>query len=496
MRTLVRAAITGLCVLSIVFLAHAQSIAITGTVRDQNRQPLSGVTVSLAVSGTSATTGSDGSYSLGDAGSIRNLAGKGLQGAVPVIDRGLLRFSIGNAAARVRVRLFDLKGTSVVTVVDADMVPGDYRIDPYIRGLAARVYLLKIGIGSRSHMLKMPATGSWSSTTGSRAESAGDGNRGLSEIAVVNDTLRLVKNGYSYETKVVDSYSGVHDIIMTDTAWFWGDRSKIPAAKNVMTYVFLNRTYGKFTDEQMFWKFGDRPIHSFAEAPYYDMEANSSGRVYCYAGASDSKYNDFMEHTISSTTWNGNTTRVDGFVLPCAIRLHCKDGYDVMLGEEYHMFAMSRDSLWKAYLDAVPVEFDSCARWNTDGTPYRIVAPGKGEGVFNTGQKYADYFSAYLQQIGQGSSTTNQVFSCTGTPYGNNAALAGATNRHVAHLPKEQWKDKSLYYKEAPANFYAKFWHDHSFDGKAYGFAYDDAEGQAAYASHGGPEYLIVAVGW
>ena len=157
---------------------------------------------------------------------------------------------------------------------------------------------------------------------------------------------------------------------------------------------------------------------------------------------------------------------------------------------------MSRNSLRKACLDAVPVEFDTCARWNTDGTPYRIVAPGKGEGVFNTGQKYADYFSAYLQQTGRGDATTNQVFSCTGTPFGNDAGLAGATNRHVAHLPSSQWNERSLFYREAPANFYAKFRHDHSFEGKAYGFAYDDAAGQAAYASHRDPQYLIVAVGW
>ena len=79
------------------------------------------------------------------------------------------------------------------------------------------------------------------------------------------------------------------------------------------------------------------------------------------------------------------------------------------IAREKGLAAMSRDSLWKAYQEAAPIEFDTCARWDADGTPYRIIAPGKGEGVFNTGQKYADYFSAYLQQIGQGGATTNQV---------------------------------------------------------------------------------------
>jgi hypothetical protein len=383
-----------------------------------------------------------------------------------------------------------------MTLTDENLSWGEYRISPYITNLTAQMYLVNIRIGNATYVLKLPFAGGKTYTISPLIRNACNPDNVLGKTMALSDTLKLTKSGYSYEKKIIGSYTGVHDFIMTDTAWFWGDRSKIPVAKNVMTYVFLNRTYGKFTDEQMFWKFGNMAVRSFVDAPYYDMEANSSGRVYCYAGASNSKYNDFMEHTISSTTWNGNTTRVDGFVLPCAIRLHCKDGYDEMLGEEYHMFTMSRDSLWKAYQDAVPVEFDSCARWNSDGTPFRIIAPGKGEGMFNTGEKYANYFSTYLQQIGQSGVTTNQVFSCSGTPYGNNAALAGATNRHVAHLPQSQWNDKSLFYKEAPANFYARFWHEHSFQGKAYGFAYDDAASQAAYASHGGPQYLIIAVGW
>jgi hypothetical protein len=412
------------------------------------------------------------------------------------INKGLLKFRVSSRTAQVQIQLFDLKGKLAMTLADARMACGDYSTYLNITNLTAQLYFLKIGIGNYTYVMKLPVTGRRTHATSPLVMKEYNSVGSLARITAAPDTLKLVKSGYSYEKKSIGSYTGVHDFIMTDTAWFWGDRSKIPAAKNVMTYVFLNRTYGKFTDEQMFWKFGNMAVRSIAEAPYYDMEANSSGRVYCYAGASNSKYNDFMEHTISSTTWNGNTTRVDGFVLPCAIRLHCKDGYDVILGEQYHMFTMSRDSLWKAYQEDVPVEFDTCARWDSDGTPYRIIAPGKGEGVFNTGQKYADYFSAYLQQIGQTGTTTNQVFSCSGTPYGNNAALAGATNRHVAHLPQSQWNDPSLFYKEPPANFYAKFWHDHSFQGKAYGFAYDDAASQAAYASHGGPQYLIIAVGW
>ena len=48
----------------------------------------------------------------------------------------------------------------------------------------------------------------------------------------------------------------------------------------------------------------------------------------------------------------------------------------------------------------------------------------------------------------------------------------------------------------APANYYAKFWHDHAINKLAYGFPYDDVAGQSSFVSHGDPQYLLVAVGW
>jgi hypothetical protein len=472
------------------------NVNLSGTVRDQNKQPLSGVQVRLSALNLSTTTDANGKYSITTSSITIGLNGKLTAKATPILDNGLLKFRIESPKEKVHIAIYDLLGKNVATIVNSELLKGDYNINPYVSNLNSQVYFIKVKIGNDNYIITMPVTSKKNLNANSILRRDFSKQELLAKIAAAADTLKLVKTGYSYEKKGIGSYIGVHDFIMVDTAWFWGDRSKIPKATKVLTYVFLNRTNGKFTDAQMFWKFGNQASGNFADNAYYDMPANSSGRVYVYAGSSNSQYNDFMEHTISATAWYGNTTRVDAFVLPIAIRLHCKDGYDEMLGEEYHVFFMGRDSLWKAYKEAVPVEFDTCARYASDGTPLRIIAPGKGEGVFNTGQKYANYYTAYLQQIGYPNATTNQVFSCSGTPFGSNTALAGATNRHVAHLPQAQWKDVSLYYKEAPANFYAKFWHDHSFQGKAYGFAYDDAEGQEAYTAHNGPEYLIIAVGF
>ena len=56
--------------------------------------------------------------------------------------------------------------------------------------------------------------------------------------------------------------------------------------------------------------------------------------------------------------------------------------------------------------------------------------------------------------------------------------------------------DPSQYYKAGPANYYAKFWHDHAINELAYGFPYDDVAGQSSFVSHGNPQWLEVAVGF
>jgi hypothetical protein len=270
---------------------------------------------------------------------------------------------------------------------------------------------------------------------------------------------------------------------------FWGDTSSIPAAKNVMTLAILNRTNGKYPDDKVYWTYNDE-THSIAEQPYFDMPVNPAGRMYFHLGSPDSKYSDFIEFTVGDKQFNGNTTRVDAFGLKLAMRLHAHDGYDTQVGEDYQTFQQDRDATFKSFSDAVPEEFKSLA---TVQAPYSIPAPGS-VADFKEGGKYADYFTAYAKSAGV-DAPTSDVFGCAGTLSGEPGKCA-ALNRHVAQLPEDQWSTPSLYYKEKPANYYAKFWHDHSIKNLAYGFPYDDFAGQSSFISHGDPQWLEVAVGW
>jgi hypothetical protein len=271
---------------------------------------------------------------------------------------------------------------------------------------------------------------------------------------------------------------------------FWGTTDDIPAAQNVMELKILNRTNGAYPDSQVYWSFNGQ-VHSIAEQPYFDMPANSSGRMYFYVGSPNSQYNDFIEFTIGATVFNGNTTRVDAWALPLAIRLHSHSGEDIQLGDSQDLFTMSRDQVFQSFQNAVPQQFKVLAQTQA---PYRIIAPGS-DPSFRAGGVNANYYTAYAQSVGVNEPTSN-IFGCAGT-MGADAAKCAALNRHTATLPADQQQDPTKFYTGGdPANWYAKYWHDHGINHLAYGFPYDDVAGQAAYASQQNPQWMEVAVGF
>jgi hypothetical protein len=262
-------------------------------------------------------------------------------------------------------------------------------------------------------------------------------------------------------------------------ASFWGDTSDIPRAEQVLMVKVLNRTNGAYPDSKVFWTFAGQ-THSIAEQPYLDMPANSAGRMYFHLGSPSGKYSDFVEFTVGADQFNGNTTRVDAFVLKIAMRLHAADGFDQAVGESPRVFAESRAATFARFRSAVPAEFDHLAQGSD-----QILSPG-GDPQFKTGGKYANYFAGYTS-----AASTSDILGCAG-PLAGRPDQCAALNRHVTDANAAP----STYYRAAPANFYAKFWHDNAIDGRAYGFPYDDVNAQSTYLSHRDPQYLLVAVGF
>ncbi len=241
--------------------------------------------------------------------------------------------------------------------------------------------------------------------------------------------------------------------------------------------------------------------HKISDAAWASMPKITSGRMFlcvgspCYIKTYDNGfagpdinnptdpnldiYFDFIEFTVDNAGYHGNTTRVDGFGFPIQHRLVNQSGsYDRTVGE---FESETRSGLFSKYASEVPSAFASLA---TVQAPYRIVAPIHGS--FAAGGANANYFSGYSGY------NTQDIFRCDGGL--TDAQTCAAINRHV--YTDSNWNNVGQYYHAAPANYYAKFWHDHSIDHLAYGFAYDDVNGRAAYLEIDSPKGLIVRVAW
>jgi hypothetical protein len=286
-----------------------------------------------------------------------------------------------------------------------------------------------------------------------------------------------------------------------------------------------------------------RMYMSYGEQVYITFNMAADGRI-GYAGPDLNNTTDpnqdvlfeFIEFTIKNKEYWGNTTRVDFYSFPVATRLIGTNGstngkyyanYDRTVGD-----IGTRDSVFAAYKNEVPSEFKTLV------TDKRIMAPCKL--TFNEGAQYAHYYDNYINQFWSKYSSQDLVFTCEagtfrghvygdymrftkdgdgGTYYvykpttqdvlegkgnfnrGNStelvieAQLCAAFNRGVATQP-ENYANESAYYKNSVSNFYSGFFHNHAFDGYAYGFCYDDVFDHSTLLHFTNPTGLIIDLKW
>ncbi|MFB9242801.1 glycoside hydrolase family 64 protein [Massilia antarctica] len=290
-----------------------------------------------------------------------------------------------------------------------------------------------------------------------------------------------------------------------------------------------------------------RLLLSVGSPMYIQVNADVNGNL-GYAGAnienpSDPNidvYFDFVEMAIvPKGGFFGNTTRVDHFGFPVTLRLQGLGGYDQTVGE-----TETRASLISQFVANAPAHFKGLGQ--APYAPYRIIAPAHAS--FNNGGANTTYLDGYINAIWnkyasqklvftnqQGTfsgQVVNGVFEFTdgagtyrvrkpttamallgsgsladpsgtvgGTPAYDKqlqiqAQLCAAINRHVVEDPAHWGASAYFYPAGQPANWYAKFWHDHSINRLAYGFAYDDVWNYSSSVHTGAPTTATVTVGW
>jgi hypothetical protein len=297
-----------------------------------------------------------------------------------------------------------------------------------------------------------------------------------------------------------------------------------------------------------------RILMSVGTPMYIKVVLDGNGKV-AYAGAnienpSDPNIDvvfDFGEFAILPKTSNYsgiyiNTTRVDQYGFPLKLRVLGMNGFDQTVGEP---LTEGREELFQKFIAEVPAEFRGLAQ--APYYPYRIMAPSHA--TFLAGEANANYLDPYVNQVWNKYTTQDLVINLNngwptftgrvvngkfqftdgeGTYYINGkpstsmvmlgngllddslgvtgpvrdkqlqlqAQMCAALNRHVAE-DTSKWFDSSAFYPAGSlANWYAKFWHDHSINALAYGFAYDDVGNFSPSIHTEAPTSVTYTIGW
>ena len=168
------------------------------------------------------------------------------------------------------------------------------------------------------------------------------------------------------------------------------------------------------------------------------------------AGGSGNRteYSDFIEYNLNTGGMWVNTTQVDALVVPLTIELVDASGKSVKAG-----ISESMPALIEKFKKETPKEFH-----------------------------------AYIKN-----NQINQPNGLPGISQGGSPASCAAVNRHVSGADA---RNPDKYYLTPPCNYYSKFMHDHSLNGKAYGFASDDFNQQDTLLVSRKSVNMIIGIYW
>ncbi|MBN1577746.1 MAG: carboxypeptidase regulatory-like domain-containing protein [Chitinispirillaceae bacterium] len=205
--------IFGLLLISAIgFTASAaQSISLSGTVKNQSGKPIAGATVKLAGKNLNATTDAQGKYSIIKTSLVT--PAPILPGAEKIsLNNGMAVLSLTKPAP-VKIELFDMKGNLLERVLDHPASAGDYQFDVKNHPLAANMMAIRVSIGQCTSTLRYLPLNSGRRTLATSNAAHSTGGR-LAKLQAVVDTLKVTATNYMSNDTAISSYESVVNITL------------------------------------------------------------------------------------------------------------------------------------------------------------------------------------------------------------------------------------------------------------------------------------------
>jgi hypothetical protein len=190
------------------------SYCLTGKVVDKSGDAVEGASVKLAHAGMSATSGTDGTWTIFVPSAVKSFLSKKILPA-PMMKGATLFFVVSNDNENIKMSIYTLDGRLLYDALDRRLSAGFYSVNPLIRTLDAKIYAIQLQVGSETAFLKMTAINEVKNRDPIlRNEPAAEIQGRLAKRAVTVDSVMVSKSGYVPAVKPVISYEDSINVVL------------------------------------------------------------------------------------------------------------------------------------------------------------------------------------------------------------------------------------------------------------------------------------------
>jgi hypothetical protein len=246
---------------------------ITGKVSDQAGVAIKGATLKLVSQDISATTGTDGTYTLATT-ALKTRSAQQLQNAGITLQNGFLNFNLSEAAT-VKYEIFNAKGNLLGKEVLKNAQKGKYRLNITEKIHTTTLLVIRASIDGKEMTFNyLPLSNKNSEPSQIRFTTSG--NSRVGKLTAVADTIKVTANGFKDQVIAINSYTMEKNITMEaagtgDCGEFTMKSNKTSTA--IPTVGIIEWAYSKNVDSA-YIEFGLKGSAKVMKAPVDLKETN------------------------------------------------------------------------------------------------------------------------------------------------------------------------------------------------------------------------------
>jgi hypothetical protein len=238
------------------FSAFPQNVInINGKVTGPTGTGIGGATVALLGRSVSTITDSKGQYSLSVVSTINaGIFNRGSASRI-LLNNGAISFDVLTNNTFVKIEFFTTSGKKVCGTPLKRYNAGNFRVRLSDHNLTAQFLLMRLQIGDKCEMYKVPAVTDFSKSVTMNLQPAGSNTRLEKMDGGAVDTLKVTANGYINRKMVVDNIVSTINVVLknqlSDTQLVYAAYTPVAKDRVISRTDYINRLHGFWLGEDL-----------------------------------------------------------------------------------------------------------------------------------------------------------------------------------------------------------------------------------------------------